>query len=90
VPYWTGFDIARGVAAPYWDGANAGGYVVDGWGVAHPFGKVQGEAVPGPVGTPYWPGWSIARGAVAYPAGGGFVLDGYGALHPFAAAGLPG
>jgi hypothetical protein len=90
-PYWPGVDIARGVAAPYWDGANAvGGYTTDGWGAAHPFGTVQGEAVPVPVGTPYWPGWSIARGGVAFPAGGGFVLDGFGGLHPFAAAGLPG
>jgi hypothetical protein len=93
-PYWIGFNIVRGVAAPYWNGGTgptgAGGYITDGWGAAHPFGAVAGATVPRPAGTPYWPGWDITRGVVAYPAGGGFELDGYGGLHPFASAGLPG
>src|ERR1700738_4009950 len=67
-PYWPGWDIARGVAAPYWDAGagQAGGYVSDAYGAPHPFGDLVGSPVPVPTGGPYWAGWSIARGVVAF------------------------
>ena len=91
-PYWPGWDIARGVAAPYWDAGagQSGGYVSDAYGAPHPFGYLVGSPVPVPTGGPYWAGWSIAPGVVAFGTGGGFVLDGFGALHPYASAGSPG
>ena len=80
-PYWSGWDIARGVAIlPN----GTGGYVLDGWGGLHPFSIGGNPAPPAATGGPYWPGWDIARDVVILPNGtGGFVLDGYGGLHPF-------
>jgi hypothetical protein len=80
-PYWTGWDIARGIAVLP-DGS--GGYVLDGFGGLHPFRIGNGTMPPTITDAPYWNGWDIARGVSILPDGsGGYVLDGYNALHPF-------
>ncbi len=82
-PYWAGWDIARGVTLLP-DGN--GGFVLDGFGGLHPFGR-RGHAAPAPpAGLPYWNGFDIARGvALAGPASG-YLLDGYGGIHRFGGA----
>ncbi len=81
--YWSGWDIARGLAL-FADGT--GGYVVDGWGGVHAVGSA-----PAVSPSAYWPGWDIARGIylapwadATHPAG--WVLDGWGGIHPFGGA----
>jgi hypothetical protein len=77
--YWSGWDIARGIALRP-DGA--GGYVLDGFGGLHPFGDA-----PGVASSADWPGWDIARGVALRSDGvSGYVLDGFGGLHPFGGA----
>jgi thermitase len=84
-PYWSGWDIARGVALLP---SGTGGYVLDGFGGLHPFAVGSGPAPPPATGGPYWPGWDIARGVTFLNDGtGGYVIDGYGGLHPFAVGG---
>ncbi len=78
-PYWSGWNIARGVVVRH---GNDGGYELDGWGGVHPFG-----AAPAAAATAYWPGWDIARGLTLRPDGrSGYVVDGWGAVHPFGGA----
>jgi hypothetical protein len=85
-PYWTGWDIARGMALTA-DGSS--GYVLDGWGGLHPFSTTSSPA-PTVRGGAYWTGWDIARGVGLLPDGtGGYVLDGWGGLHPFAIGNNP-
>ena len=81
-PYWTGQDLARGVAIL----PGSRGVVVDAYGGIHGFTFADGpSSVPHATGGPYWPGWDIAVGIAVVPEGtGGFVLDGFGGLHPFA------
>jgi hypothetical protein len=86
-PYWSGWDIARGVTTT---ATGTSGYVLDGFGGVHPFWSRTGTA-PQPVGRgPYWRGWDIARGVALLPDGsGGYVVDGFGGLHPFAVGNAP-
>jgi len=85
-PSWSGWDIARDVAAPA-DGS--AGYVLDGYGGLHRRHGPGGDS-PAPAGAPYWSGWDIARGlALTVDGTGGYVLDGYGGLHPFGLGGHP-
>lgn len=88
-PWWSGWDIARGVAlAAPTGGSPTGGYVVDGWGGLHPFRWIAGAPPATPTGGPWWPGWDIARGVAMMPDGdGGYVVDGWGGIHPFAVDG---
>ena len=80
-PYWSGWDIARGLALR---ADHGGGFVVDGFGGLHAFGLGTGSIPGGALGAPYWNGWDIARGVALLPDGsGGYVLDGFGGLHPF-------
>ena len=80
-PYWSGWDIARGVAMLP---DHSGGYVLDGFGGLHPFAIGTAPLPPAVSGLPYWPGWDIARGVVVKPDGtGGYVVDGFGGVHPF-------
>jgi hypothetical protein len=76
IPYWKGWDIARGIAVLP---DRSGGYILDGWGGIHPFGAAR------PVtGNPYWRGWDIARDIHLSPdLTGGWIADGWGAVHPF-------
>lgn len=61
---------------------NVGGYLLDGWGGIHNFGKTVERSPSG-----YWSGWDIARAITLLPDGsGGFTLDGWGGLHNFGAA----
>ena len=90
-PYWSGWDIARGLATVPGPSGIQGGYVLDGWGGIHRFG-VNGQAKPPApnAGTPYWKGWDIARDVAVLPDGsGGYVLDGWGGLHPVGFGGNP-
>jgi outer membrane protein assembly factor BamB len=96
VPYWRGWDIARGVVILTDGSGFAGGFIVDAWGGLHPFaigsaGTPPKSPPPVDIATaPYWKGWSIARGVAALPGSnvsGGIVLDGWGAVHPFAFGG---
>ena len=82
-PYWPGWDIARDVALV----ANGnGGFVLDGFGGLHPFGR-RGHAAPArPTGVPYWLGWDIARAVVFTGTARGYVLDGFGGVHRFGGA----
>jgi Domain of unknown function (DUF1906) len=77
---WGG--VAINVDSDYNDGDLVGGvpgYVLDGWGAAHPF-----AGAPFLYGTMYVPGQDIARGLVLRPGGGGgYVLDDWGGIHPF-------
>ena len=82
--YWSGWDIARGIAL---DSSGGGGVVLDGFGGLHPFGAAQ---TPSGLSAS-WPGWDIARGIVltsnstlAHPRG--YVLDAFGGVHPFGGA----
>ncbi len=78
--YFTGWDIARGIAA-----IPAGGFVVDGFGGLHKFGTV---IKPSP--NFYWPGWDIANGVVQNPCdatgNSGYVLEHFGGVHAFGGA----
>jgi len=77
--YWSGWDIARGLAILP-DGS--GGYALDGWGGVHPVGSAPALAISG-----YWQGWDIARGIALFADGtGGYVVDGWGGLHQFGSA----
>ena len=83
--YWSGWDIARGVAL---DPAGGGGLVLDGFGGLHTFGSTLR-----PSNGPYWPGWDIARGVVLASDSTpirpkGYVLDAFGGVHSF--GGAPG
>lgn len=93
-PYWSGWDIARGITLRVDGGAPKGGYIVDGWGGVHRFalGATPVSSVPRMVGGPSWPGWDIARGITIRrddpdtsseneADSGAYVLDGYGGLH---------
>ena len=85
--YWSGWDIARGVALLP---DRSGGYVLDGFGGLHPFRIGAGAMPPRVSGLPYWNGWDIARAVAVAPDGsGGYVLDGFGGLHPFRIGGGP-
>jgi hypothetical protein len=79
--YWSGWDIARGLATL----PNAsGGYTLDGFGGLHPFRIGNGAAPPVARGLAYWKGWDIARGIALMPNGqGGYMVDGFGGIHPF-------
>lgn len=77
-PYWTGWDIVRGVSLA---SNGLGGYVLDGWGGLHRFHYDGGVDPPALANTPYWSGWDIARG-LSIVENGGYVLDGWGGLHP--------
>jgi glucose/arabinose dehydrogenase len=82
-PYWSGWDIARDVVVLP---SGNGGFVLDGFGGLHPFGR-RGHAAPAmPGGLPYWDGFDIARGVALRSAGSGYVLDGYGGVHAFGGA----
>jgi PKD repeat protein len=79
--YWSGWDIARGVAVLP---TSTGGYTLDGFGGLHKFRIGSGANPPTPHGGGYWVGWDIARGAALLPDGtGGYMVDGYGGVHPF-------
>ncbi len=84
-PYWSGQDLARGVAVL----PGSTGVVVDAYGGLHGFTFADGPTTaPKFTGGPYWLGWDIVRGVAVVPEGtGGFVLDGFGALHPFSVGG---
>jgi glucose/arabinose dehydrogenase len=85
-PYWGGWDIARDVVL---QPSGNGGFVLDGFGGVHPFGR-RGHAPPArPAGLPYWDGWDIARGVALLGPTSGYVLDGFGGLHPFGGAPTP-
>jgi hypothetical protein len=58
-----------------------GGYTLDAWGGAHPFGGAPPISTTG-----WWPGWDIARGIATNADGSGYTLDGWGVLHPFGGA----
>ena len=84
-PYWSGWDIARGVARR----AAGGGLVLDGFGGLHRFAS-SAKRPAATSGGPYWSGWDIARGVAILPNGtGGYVVDGFGGLHPFAIGSNP-
>ena len=79
--YWSGWDIARGVATTA-DGH--GGYTLDGYGGLHPFRVGNGAAPPASTGGPYWSGWDAARGVALMPNGsGGLIVDLAGGIHRF-------
>ena len=83
--YWSGWDIARGMAL-FANGA--GGYTLDGWGGVHN----MGSAPPIGDGThAYWGGWDIARAVVLAPWAtaanpAGWTMDGWGGIHAFGGA----
>jgi hypothetical protein len=86
--YWPGWSIARDVVLVPGD-ANHAGYVMDGYGGAHPFHPTgDGSTMPASVTTAYWGGWDIARSIWLLPgsATAGYTLDGWGGLHPFGGA----
>lgn len=89
-PYWSGWDIARGVV--YLPNGR-GGYEVDGYGGFHSFrdsAEISDENPPPIISTAYWKGWDIVRGVALLPDNrGGFVLDGWGGLHRFKSASRP-
>jgi hypothetical protein len=75
-PYWSGWDIARGIALLP-DGS--GGWTLDGWGGIHSWGAAPAITAPAS-----WPGWDIARAIVVLgDRRSGYVLDGFGGLHAF-------
>jgi hypothetical protein len=78
--YWSGYDIARGVAL----NSNAsGGYILDGFGGQWEFG-VNGGVQPQTQYGPYWSGWDITAGNAILPDNtGGFIADDWGGIHPF-------
>ena len=79
--YWSGWDIARGVATTA-DGH--GGYTLDGYGGLHPFRVGNGAAPPESTDGPYWSGWDAARGVALMPDGsGGLLVDLSGGIHRF-------
>jgi N-acetylmuramoyl-L-alanine amidase len=78
--HWSGFAIARGVAA----GTRGRGYVLDGFGGVHPYGGAGA-----PRNTSYWPGQDLGRGIARSGSGRGWVLDAFGGLHPFGGAPRP-
>jgi hypothetical protein len=79
--YWPTWDIVRDVILMP---DCSGGYVLDGWGVLHPFGLSHAPP-PAITNGPYWSGWDIARAAVMLPDGsGGYIFDAWGVSHPFA------
>ena len=79
--YWTGWDIARGIATTA-DGH--GGYTLDGFGGLHPFRVGNGTAPPAATAGPYWTGWDAARGVALMPNGkGGLLVDLSGGIHRF-------
>lgn len=78
-PYWSNWDIARGIAL---SPGGSGGWELDGFGGVHPFG-----GAPAATGAPYWPYWDIARAIVMLPNGTqGYELDGFGGVHPLGGA----
>lgn len=84
--YWQGWDIARSVDYIGQINSIDSGYVLDGYGGVHPWGKAP-ALVSGTY--PYWSGWDIARQLVPYNqdrTGAGYVLDGYGGVHPVGSA----
>jgi glucose/arabinose dehydrogenase len=83
LPYWSGWDIARDVVTLP-DGN--GGYVLDGFGGLHPFGR-RGHAAPAAItSAPYWSGWDIARAVALTGPARGYLLDGFGGVHRFGGA----
>jgi lipoprotein-anchoring transpeptidase ErfK/SrfK len=75
-PYWSGWDIARGLALLP-DGS--GGWTLDGWGGIHNWGNAPAIAQP-----TLWPNWDIARAVVILPdRQSGYLLDGFGGVHGF-------
>jgi N-acetylmuramoyl-L-alanine amidase/Fibronectin type III domain len=91
--YWQGWDIARDLVLMPGDG-NHSGYVLDGYGGAHPFHPTaDGSVMPAPIKGTYL-GWDIARSlwlasssVAATPKG--YVMDGWGELIPFGSVGVP-
>lgn len=78
-PQWN-WPIARGVVMTQdGPGFGSGGFVVDGWGVVHAFGKAQLLTKS----TGYWPGQDIARGIAVDGNGNGVVVDLWGGMHQF-------
>jgi len=56
-PYWTGWDIARGIwLLPSSTLAQPAGYLLDGYGGLHPLGPA-----PAVSPAPYWHGHDVAR-----------------------------
>jgi uncharacterized protein YvpB len=83
--YWSGFDIARGLAL-FNDGS--GGYTLDGWGGVHSFGSAPSIADGAHA---YWQFFDIARAVVLAPwatsaTPAGWTLDGWGGVHAFGGA----
>ncbi len=77
-PSWTGKDVARSLVVLS-DGS--GGWVLDGFGAIHSFGKAL--AIKSPVTSPD----DVARALVVMPdEQSGYVLDRDGVLHPFGKA----
>jgi spore germination protein YaaH len=86
--YWGGWNIARDVVLVPGNG-NYSGYVMDGYGGAHPFHPTgDGSTMPAAISTAYWGGWDIARSIWFLPgsATAGYTMDGYGGVHPFGGA----
>lgn len=82
--YWSGWDIARGMAL-FNDGT--GGYSLDGWGGIHALGSAPTTTHE----SAYWFGWDIARAIVMAPwataaSPAGWTMDGWGGIHPFGGA----
>jgi uncharacterized protein YvpB len=83
--YWSGWDIARGMAL-FPDGT--GGYTLDGWGGVHRLGSAPTVSDSSHA---YWKGFDIARAIVVAPwsspgTPAGWVLDGWGGIHAFGGA----
>ncbi len=57
------------------------GYILDGYGGLHAFGRARHVKSPVDWGT-----WDIARAIAVTGPGKGYILDGYGGLHPFGGA----
>lgn len=76
-PYWSGWDIARGLVL---QSSGTSGYVLDAFGGIHPFGGATAVT-----NAPYF-GFDIARDIVLITDTSGYVLDGWGGTHPFGGA----
>jgi hypothetical protein len=91
--YWQGWDIARDLVLLPGNG-NYSGYVLDGYGGAHPFHPTGDSSVmPAPINGTYL-GWDIARslwlgGSSVAATPKGYVMDGWGELLPFGPEGVP-
>jgi hypothetical protein len=84
--YWQGWDIARDLVLMPGNG-NHSGYVLDGYGGAHPFHPTaDGSVMPAPIKSTYL-GWDIARSL--WLASSSVVMDGWGELIPFGSVGVP-